>query len=52
MEKSFKEEKNKNKIEKKEFQEDKMFILNFKINLIINDLKEIKTAVNDIKNKK
>ena len=47
-----KKKKNKNKIEKKEISEDKMFILNEKINLIMNDLKEIKTAVNDIKNKK
>ena len=52
LEKAFEEEKNKNKIEKKEISEDKIFILNEKINLIMNDLKEIKTAVNDIKNKK
>ena len=51
MEKAFEEEKKKNKIEKKEIQDDKMFILNEKINLIMNDLKEIKTAVNYIKNK-
>ena len=52
LEKAFEEEKNKNKIEKKEIQDDKILILNEKINLIMNDLKEIKTAVNDIKNKK